>query len=95
VTLLYSQRGALIGATKVSGQTTLGEWYGHDASGRRISRTVSSTTNAVTTFPDEEYFAWTGGNVTGRVDKTGAVTQSFLFEGVDRPLRLRAGLLRY
>jgi RHS repeat-associated protein len=95
VTLLYSQRGALIGATKVSGQTTLGEWYGHDASGRRISRTVSSTTNNVTTFPDEEYFAWTGGNVTGRVDKTGVVTQSFLFEGVDRPLRLRAGLLRY
>ena len=37
---------------------------------RANPRTVSSTTNAVTTFPDEEYFAWTGANVTGASTRT-------------------------
>lgn len=97
VNLKYSRRGALIGATKVSGPTTLGEWYGHDPDGHRIARVVSSTTANVTTFPDEEYFAWTGGNVVARLEKTGAVRQGFLFEGIDKPLRLRdaASNLKY
>jgi RHS repeat-associated protein len=86
VTLKYSRRGALIGAT--NGGT--GEWFGHDAENRRISRTVSQTANNVTSFPNEEYYLWNGPNVTAVIGNTGVTSQSFLYEGVDQPLRLSA-----
>lgn len=92
ITLKYSRRGALIGATRADG---VGEWFGHDADNRRISRTVSQSANNVTTFPNEEYYVWNGAHVTSVVDKTGAVKQSFLYEGVDQPLRLNHPSGRY
>ena len=86
-TLAYNRRGRLISLTHPTvNNTTNAEYYGYDAQMRRIGR--FGMVNGAASPTDYEYFVWDGANLVASIDKTNHVNESWLFEGVDQPLRI-------
>jgi RHS repeat-associated protein len=89
-TMNYDARARLVSVTKSIQNGTETEVYGHDAAMRRIARIRFTTINNQKTIEAEEYYVYEGPNLVGILDKNGAVKQSFLYAGVDQPIRMRA-----
>ena len=89
VTLTYNKRGRLVSVQRPSGANTEIEKYGYDPYFRRTARQRSLTVAGVSSVEAEEYFVYGGANVDAIVDRGNNVTSSFLYDGVDHPLRLR------
>lgn len=77
----YNGRGQVI----VVGTGAVKELYGYDAFGRRISRTNPADPSKA------ERYVYDGDNLTGVLNSTGGVTDKYLYDGVDHPLRLKRG----
>ena len=93
-TLAYNGRGRLISVTHPTvNNTTNAEYYAYDSQMRRIGR--FGTVNGAASTTDYEYFVWDGANLVASIDKTNAVHDSWLFEGVDQPLRISTSGLQY
>ncbi len=67
-----------------SGTTTIG--YGYDSYHRRVARSLGGV---------DEYYQYEGANLVARLDSTAAVEDTWLYDGVDDPLRLQRGSLTY
>ena len=89
VTLTYNKRGRLVSVQRPSGANTEIEKYGYDPYFRRTARQRSLTVGGVSSVEAEEYYVYGGANVDAIVDRGSNVTSSFLYDGVDHPLRLR------
>jgi RHS repeat-associated protein len=74
-TLAWDERGMLSSITQAGATTT----YAYDAEGRRIA---TSASGALTTN-----YVWEGADVIGEIDATTAVTATYLYDGIDHPLR--------
>jgi len=89
-TLKYNPRNRLVAIEKPLQNGTETEVYGHDAAMRRIARIRYTTINNQRTITEEEYYVYEGPNLVGILDKQGNVKQSFLYAGIDEPIRMRA-----
>jgi RHS repeat-associated protein len=67
-----------------TGTANLG--YAYDSHHRRVLRSVNGV---------DEYYQYEGVNLVARLDATGAVEDTWLYDGVDDPLRLQRGALTY
>src|SRR5262249_6266738 len=93
-TLMYNKRGRLIGVVHPTvNNTTNAEFYSYDSYMRRVGR--FGAVNGVASTTDYELFVWDGANLVASIDKTNHVNESWLFEGVDQPLRTIVGTLKY
>lgn len=94
VSVTYNKRGRVVAISRPSGAGTETERYGMDAFQRRTSRIRSVSAGTNTTKELEEYYAYEGSNLVAVLgppaqgSTTPIVRESWLFEGVDLPLRL-------
>jgi RHS repeat-associated protein len=92
VTLEYDKRGRVIAVRRQSGADTLVDRFRYDERHRRYGR-FKETNGASSGI---EFYAYEGDDLVGVLDNGGAVRESYLFDGIDHPLRLkRAGASTY
>ncbi len=88
VTFSYDFLNRVVGTQFTTGGNTVSETYGYDTFLRRVQRAHTETFSSVTT---SEFYVFDGANLVATIDQKAALKDAYLFDGVDRPLRLSRG----
>jgi RHS repeat-associated protein len=88
VTLTYDWRNRVVGSAYPGGSGTISEFYGYDSGLNRVARLHTEGNPAVTT---SVFYVYDGTDLVAQIDNANHVQDAWLFDGIDHPLRLRAG----
>jgi RHS repeat-associated protein len=85
VTFSHNFRDRVSGMQYASGSNTISEAYNYDSFMRRVERTHTETSPALST---QQFYGFDGANMVATIGPDASTKDAYLFDGTDHPLRL-------